>query len=74
MLGHLRRWLLVDEPRARQILRFLRHPVWRAYTTTYVEGAELVRAGGPAIRGRNGCCRLLDEPLTPTALRAELAS
>jgi hypothetical protein len=74
VLGHLRRWLLVDEPRARQILRFLRQPVWRGYTTTYVEGAELVRAWWTRDPGPERLCRLLDEPLTPRALRAELVS
>jgi hypothetical protein len=72
--GYLCRWLLVDEPRADQILRFLRHPIWRGYSTTYVEGAELVRrwwARGP---GPDRLRRLLDEPLTPAGLRADLAS
>jgi hypothetical protein len=44
VVAHLRRWLLVDERRARQMLRFIEHPRWRAYTTTYVEGRRLVRA------------------------------
>jgi hypothetical protein len=77
VVGYLTRWLLVDERRARQMLRFLRHPLWRAYTTTYVEGARLVgawlaaRPVGQRPLGR--LARLLDEPLTPAALRAELA-
>jgi hypothetical protein len=74
VLAHLRRWLLVDEPRAQAVLRFLRDPLWRAYTTTYVEGPDLLRrwwAGGtPADRLR----RVLDEPLTPWALDAESAA
>ena len=74
VLGYLRRWLLVDEPRGRQILQFLRQPVWRGYTTTYVEGAELVRAWWARDPGPERLRRLLDEPLTPRALRAELAS
>jgi hypothetical protein len=74
VLAHLRRWLLVDEPRARQILRFMRQPVWRGYTTTYVEGAELVGAWWARDPGPERLRRLLDEPLTPRALRAELAS
>jgi hypothetical protein len=72
--GYLRRWLLVDEPRARQILQFMRQPVWRGYTTTYVEGAELVRAWWTRDPGPERLRRLLDEPLTPRTLRAELAS
>jgi len=73
---YLRRWLLVPEPRARQMLRFLTHPLWRGYTTTYVEGGRLLRAwlaARPA--GQTALSRLrrlFDEPHTPRALRAEL--
>jgi hypothetical protein len=69
----LRRWLLVDDARARQMLRFLSSPLWRAYTSTYVEGYRLLRAwldNRPAEVGlaeRFG--QLLDEPLIPSALR-----
>ncbi|MGH4023043.1 MAG: DUF885 domain-containing protein, partial [Pseudonocardiaceae bacterium] len=41
VVAYLQRWLLVGEPRARQMLRFLSDPLWRAYTTTYVEGYRL---------------------------------
>jgi hypothetical protein len=73
--AHLRRWLLVDDSRAHRMLRFLTHPVWRAYTVTYVEGHRLVRGwldqphGDPIIMRHRG---LLDEPRTPAALRAQL--
>jgi hypothetical protein len=74
----LRRWLLVPEPRARQILRFISDPLWRAYTTTYVEGYRLLRtwldARSPAEPLGDRYRRLLDEPLTPAAIRAELTS
>jgi hypothetical protein len=73
VLGYLCRWLLIGEPRARQLLRFLRHPVWRAYTTTYVEGPELLRRWWDRDPGPHRLRRLLDEPLTPNAVRAELA-
>lgn len=72
----LRRWLLVDDTRARQSLRFLSDPLWRAYTSTYVEGYRLLRGwldARPADVGvteRFG--RLLDEPLIPSSLRAEV--
>ncbi|HEX2284210.1 MAG TPA: DUF885 domain-containing protein, partial [Mycobacterium sp.] len=39
----LKRWLLVNDERARQMLRFLSSPLWRAYTSTYVEGYRLLR-------------------------------
>ncbi|GAY17759.1 DUF885 domain-containing protein [Mycobacterium sp. shizuoka-1] len=73
----LQRWLLVDDTRARQMLRFLSSPLWRAYTSTYVEGYRLLRAwlddrpAGVGLTERFG--RLLDEPLTPSALRVDAA-
>ena len=66
--------LLVNDERARQMLRFLSSPLWRAYTSTYVEGYRLLRGwleARPAevsLTERFG--RLLDEPLIPSTLRA----
>jgi hypothetical protein len=74
VVDHLRRWLLLDEPRARQLLRFLQHPVWRAYTVTYVLGAELIRGWWDRDPGPARLRRLLDEPWTPAAVRAESRS
>ncbi|MCX6483473.1 MAG: DUF885 domain-containing protein [Mycobacterium sp.] len=74
----LQRWLLVDDTRARQSLRFLSSPLWRAYTSTYVEGYRLLRTwlddrpAGVSPTERFG--RLLDEPLIPSSLRAELTA
>jgi hypothetical protein len=71
----LRRWLLVNDTRARQMLRFLSSPLWRAYTSTYVEGYRLLRAwlddrpAGVGLAERFG--RLLDEPLIPSTLRPD---
>jgi hypothetical protein len=71
----LRRWLLVNDTRARQMLRFLSSPLWRAYTSTYVEGYRLLRRwlddrpAGMSLTARFG--RLLDEPLIPSALPAD---
>ncbi len=76
VVAFLRRWLLVPERRARHMLRFLADPLWRAYTTTYVEGARLVRAWldvrPPTETLAERYLRLLDEPLVPDALVAEL--
>ncbi|WP_069164663.1 DUF885 domain-containing protein [Nocardia altamirensis] len=66
-------WGLTTLERARQSLRFLSSPLWRAYISTYVEGYRLlggwldqaVDADERADRFR----RLLDEPLTPGAVR-----
>lgn len=69
----LRRWLLVNDERARQMLRFLSSPLWRAYTSTYVEGYRLLRAWlearPPEVSLTQRFGRLLDEPLIPSTLR-----
>ncbi len=71
----LKRWLLVDDVRARQMLRFLSSPLWRAYSSTYVEGYRLLRAwldARPAdVSLIDRFTRLLDEALIPSALRGE---
>lgn len=71
--AHLRRWLLVDDARAGRMLEFLAHPRWRIHTTTYVEGARLVRRwlqlGGD--RPGHRLARLLDETWTPARLLRE---
>jgi len=76
VVAFLQRWMLVPEQRARQSLRFLSHPLWRAYTSTYVEGYRLLsawldaRPAGQPLGER--FVRLLDEPLTPERIAAEL--
>ena len=59
------------------MMRFLSSPLWRAYTSTYVEGERLLRpwleARPPAVSALQRFRRLLDEPLTPAAVRAETA-
>jgi hypothetical protein len=73
VVSYLSTWLLTSESRARQMLKFLSSPLWRAYTSTYVEGYRLLRAwldARPAevsLTERFG--RLLDEPLIPSTLR-----
>ncbi|MCI2421618.1 DUF885 domain-containing protein [Saccharopolyspora sp. K220] len=78
VVAYLRRWLLMSEPRARHLVRFMHDPLWRAYTTTYVEGYRLLRRwleNRPAdTSSADRYRRLLDEPLVPEVLRAELAS
>jgi hypothetical protein len=69
----LQRWSLANPERARQSLRFLSSPLWRAYTSTYVEGYRLL--GGWLAQAPVGAeraerfRRLLDEPLVPSSLR-----
>ncbi|GLY52569.1 DUF885 domain-containing protein [Lentzea sp. NBRC 102530] len=76
VVAYLCRWLLVPEARARQMVRFLADPLWRAYTTTYVEGVRLVRAWldvrapGESLDSRY--LRLLDEPLVPVSLESQV--
>ncbi|MER7015645.1 DUF885 domain-containing protein [Saccharopolyspora sp. NPDC000359] len=78
VVAHLQRWLLMPEKRARHLVRFMRDPLWRAYTTTYVEGYRLLRRWldeRPAsTSSTDRYRRLLDEPLVPEAVRAELAT
>ena len=78
VLAYLRRWLLIPEQRAKQMVRFLADPLWRAYTSTYVEGYRLLRtwldARPPLQSLSQRYQRLLDEPLIPSALRGELAN
>jgi hypothetical protein len=78
VVAYLERWSLVSTERARQQLRFLTHPLWRAYISTYVEGFDLLsrwlaaRPEGEPVADR--FVRLLDEPLTPAAVTGELAA
>jgi hypothetical protein len=75
--AYLSRWLLVPEFRAYRLLPFLTDPLWRAYTTTYVEGARLVRrwlAAAGSVDVSTRYARLLDEPFVPAVLRAELTT
>jgi hypothetical protein len=76
VVAFLQRWSLVSTERARQQLRFLTHPLWRAYISTYVEGYDLLarwladRPESQSVADR--FLRLLDEPLTPAGVAAEL--
>ncbi|MGV9414494.1 DUF885 domain-containing protein [Nocardia sp. NPDC003693] len=69
----LQRWSLVTPERARQSLRFLSSPLWRAYISTYVEGYRLLGGWLDGAAGADDRSerfrRLLDEPLTPGAIR-----
>src|SRR5215218_6163549 len=75
--AYLQRWSLVSPERAAQQIRFLTDPLWRAYISTYVEGFDLLSrwlAGRPADQPvADRFVRLLDEPLTPRGIAAELA-
>ena len=76
VVAYLQRWSLVSSERAIQQLRFLTHPLWRAYICTYIEGFDLLsrwladRPEGQSVADR--FVRLLDEPLTPRAVAGEL--
>jgi hypothetical protein len=78
VIAYLQRWSLVSAERAAQQLRFLTHPLWRAYISTYVEGFDLLStwlAARPADQPvADRFVRLLDEPLTPRRVAAELAT
>jgi hypothetical protein len=74
----IQRWSLVSADRAAQQIRFLTHPLWRAYISTYVEGYDLLagwlaaRPVGQSVADR--FVRLLDEALTPATITAELTA
>jgi hypothetical protein len=77
VVDFLARWMLVDTVRARQALRFMADPLWRAYVTTYVEGRRLVGRwlaagppGEPVVRRHR---RLLADQWLPATLRADQA-
>lgn len=76
VVRYMSRWLLVPEARARDSLRFIADPLWRAYASTYVEGYRLVTAwleARPAAQPLSArFSRLLDEPLTPARMTHEM--
>ena len=76
-VAYQRRWSLASEEQARQRMRFMTDPLWRAYTSTYVEGDRLLRpwlaARTPGTSALHRFQRLLDEPLTPMVIQDELA-
>ena len=76
--AYLQRWSLVAGDRARQQIRFLTDPLWRAYISTYVEGYRLLSrwlgARPEEQPAADRFLRLLDEPLTPAAVAGELAA
>ena len=80
VVAFLRRWLLVNDERARQMLRFLSSPLWRAYTSTYVEGYRLLRgwldgrpAGGQPHRAVRPAARRAADPVGAARRVAERA-
>jgi hypothetical protein len=77
VVAYLQRWSLLAEEQARQRMRFLTDPLWRAYTSTYVEGEKLLRPWlerrDPGTSALARFQRLLDEPLTPGLIQAEMA-
>ncbi|MDQ1713873.1 MAG: hypothetical protein QOE45_3323 [Frankiaceae bacterium] len=74
VVAYLSRWALVAEERARKSLSFLTDPLWRAYTSTYVEGYALLGRWLDAGETGEQFRRLLDEPLTPRAVQAAVGS
>ena len=77
---HLRRWLLLDAPRARHVVDSLARPLWRAHVVAAVEGAAAVGAvldgavsddsAGRVAQHR----RLLDDPSLLAAVRARTST
>lgn len=71
VVAYLQRYGLSTEAEARQRLRFIGNPLWRAYIFTYDVGRELVLnwlgEGSEATR-RQRYARLLTEQMTPSQL------
>jgi hypothetical protein len=63
---YLKRWALMSDKRADRALRFITHPVWRSYVSTYDDGHELCGrwVAGDAAKFK----RLLTEQLSPADL------
>lgn len=76
VVAHLQRVGLYGLQRAEHAVAFLLQPGWRTYATTYAEGAPLVAdwlAARPVGQGlAERYRRLLDEPLLPCDLAADL--
>ncbi|WP_232337557.1 hypothetical protein [Deinococcus arboris] len=69
VLAFLQAHVPASEARARQSLRFISQPNFRAYIFTYSVGGDLVR-GALKRGGAEEYARLLREPVTPGQLRA----
>lgn len=73
VVAYLQRYGLSTEPEARQRLRFIADPLWRAYIFTYHVGHDLlgrwVDGGGPGERGPR-FRRLLTEQVYPSQIAA----
>jgi hypothetical protein len=78
IVAYQQRWSLSDEKQARQRVRFLTDPLWRAYVSTYVEGERLLRPWLDARPAEQSALdrfrRLLDEPLTPRVIQREVTA
>ena len=78
IVDYQQRWALTSQEQARQRMRFLTDPLWRAYTSTYVEGDRLLRPWLAARTVETTALqrfqRLLDEPLTPAVIMEEMAA
>ena len=71
VVAYLQRYGLSTEAEARQRLRFISDPLWRAYIFTYDVGRELVLnwlGAGPEAERRQRYARLLTEQMTPSQL------
>ncbi|SMB94300.1 hypothetical protein [Deinococcus hopiensis] len=71
VLDFVQRYNVATEARARQTLRFISQPNFRAYIFTYTVGDDLVE-GWMERLGPEGFRRLLQEPLTPGQMREVL--
>lgn len=73
VIAYFERWRLSPRPRAEKSIQSLTDPLWRAYTSTYVEGERLLESWLDAGDETEQFRRLLDEPLTPAQVAEEIA-
>lgn len=75
VVRYAQQWALLSEERARKSMAMLTDPLWRAYISTYVEGYRLLgRWLDAGVDQGERFRRLLDEPLTPRTIVADLAA
>lgn len=86
VVAYLARYGLETEERARHRMRFIEDPLWRAYVFTYHVGGDLLGrwldgsderddreiGASPVTRRTDRFRRLLEEQVTPSAVRGEL--
>ena len=70
---YLQKYALLSEKEAQQIIRFVSDPLSRSYVFTYDVGYELLDELFTHVNRDEYFKRLLEEPVTPSQIRAWIA-